>query len=70
MLELIYNINNDSLEINVDNFFEKKLYIFNFKKYLLFLKVLYKNLLLNNKVNLNLNMYFDFVDFLCFVKCI
>lgn len=66
--ELTYNINNDSLEINADNFFEKKLYTFNFKKYLLSSKALYKNLLLNNKVNSNLNMYSDFADSSRFVK--
>jgi hypothetical protein len=59
--ELSYNFNSS---IENENFFEKKLLGFNFKKYLLSIKSLFNSVILdsNISVNSNLNMYSNFSE--------
>lgn len=59
--ELSYSFN-DKMEEYSSDFFEKKLLGFNFKKYLMSIKSIFNNKLLNLNLNSNLNMYSDFVE--------
>lgn len=59
--ELAYNFNNNYDDYSSE-FFEKKYLGFSFKKYLMSIKSIYNNKLLNLNVNNNLNMYADFVE--------
>jgi len=61
--ELTYNFNStDALENVSSNFYDKKLLGFNFKKYLMSIKSIYNNKLLNLNLNSNLNMYADYTE--------
>jgi len=66
--DLSYNFNNVTLEELSDNFFEKKYYGFNFKKYLISVKNIYNSVLIKLKLNDTLNMYSNYAEASRFAK--
>jgi heme/copper-type cytochrome/quinol oxidase subunit 2 len=66
--DLSYNLNNEAWAEEGNKFFQQKSFSFNIKKYTMSIKTLYKNLLLNLKLNNNLNMYTDYAESSRFVK--
>ena len=66
--DLAYNLNNETWAEEGNKFFQQKSFSFNIKKYTMSIKTLYKNLLLNLKLNNNLNMYTDYAESSRFVK--
>ena len=66
--ELSYNFNNLSLEHSSNDFFNKKFYGFNFKKYLISVKNIHNSILVKLNLNSKFNLYSNYIESSRFVK--